>query len=68
MLTIANQLPVSVGATAASEGRGLRGMRQRVELLGGHIDIGPSGDGWAVKADVPLGAADGLRPGWFCGS
>jgi signal transduction histidine kinase len=68
MLTITNQLPVSVGATAASEGRGLRGMRQRVELLGGHIDIGPSGDGWAVKADIPLGAADGQRPGWFCGS
>ncbi|HET6731329.1 sensor histidine kinase [Mycobacterium sp.] len=68
MLTITNQLPVSVGATAASEGRGLRGMRQRVELLGGHIDIGPSGDGWAVKADIPLGAADGLRSGWFCGS
>jgi signal transduction histidine kinase len=30
-------------------------MRQRVELLGGIIDIGPTRDGWSVHAEVPLG-------------
>jgi signal transduction histidine kinase len=59
-LTITNQLPVTVSAPAA-EGRGLRGMRQRIELLGGHIDIGPAGEGWAVHADIPL---DDVGHGW----
>ncbi|WP_110315020.1 sensor histidine kinase [Mycolicibacterium moriokaense] len=53
-LTVLNRLPVGVTATAASEGRGVRGMRQRVHLLGGTIDVGPSGDDWMVHADVPL--------------
>ena len=61
-LTIVNQLPVTVAVSApASEGRGLRGMRQRVELLGGSIEVGPSDDGWSVGADIPLGDADGRR-------
>jgi signal transduction histidine kinase len=54
ILTISNQLPVAVAAAPATEGRGLRGMRQRVEQLGGRIDIGPSDDGWCVRADIPL--------------
>ncbi len=65
-LKIVNRLPVAVAVCA--EGRGLRGMRQRVELLGGSINIGPSDDGWSVDADVPLGEAGGSRPGWFCGA
>jgi signal transduction histidine kinase len=53
MLTISNQLPVTVVAAQAPEGRGLRGMRQRVELLGGHIDIGPANDsGVTVKSHI----------------
>ena len=67
-LTIVNELPVAVAASAEQEGRGLRGMRQRVELLGGSIAIGPSDDGWAVVADVPLSDTDGPRISWFCGS
>lgn len=63
-----NELPVAVAASAEPEGRGLRGMRQRVELLGGSIAIGPSDDGWAVVADVPFGDTDGPRTSWFCGS
>jgi hypothetical protein len=27
-------------------------------LLGGTIDIGPSGDGWLVRANIPLGPVD----------
>jgi len=64
-LTVANRLPVAVAAMAAPEGRGVRGMRQRVQLLGGSIDIGPSGTGWSVRADVPLADVDPThRPPW----
>jgi signal transduction histidine kinase len=57
-LTVINQLPVAVSAATASEGRGVRGMRQRVHLLGGTIDIDPSDHGWSVRADIPLTDAD----------
>lgn len=54
-LVVANRLPVAVVAAGASEGRGVLGMRQRIHLLGGTIDVGPSGDDWLVRADIPLG-------------
>lgn len=64
-LTITNRLPVAVPAGTACEGRGVGGMRQRVQLLGGTIEIGPSGDGWLVRADVPLPDADPTHwPPW----
>jgi signal transduction histidine kinase len=64
-LTVANRLPVAVAAAAASEGRGVRGMRQRVQLLGGTIGIGPSEDGWQVRAVVPLGDTEAAHwPPW----
>jgi signal transduction histidine kinase len=53
VLSIVNELPVAVGA-ASHDGRGLPGMRQRVELLGGVIDAGPCPDGWSVRAEIPL--------------
>lgn len=65
-LAINNQLPAAVAARPAPEGRGLRGMRQRVELLGGVIDAGPTYDGWSVCAEIPLEDGDaGWRP-WWC--
>jgi signal transduction histidine kinase len=70
-LAVTNQLPVAVAAMPSAEGRGLRGMRQRVELLGGAIDAGPTRDGWSVCAEIPLqdrGPDDGdsgWRP-WWC--
>jgi signal transduction histidine kinase len=57
VLTVTNDIPVTVGADGPGEGRGMQGMRQRVELLGGRIDAGPSGGAWSVRADIPL--ADG---------
>ncbi|OBA82355.1 two-component sensor histidine kinase [Mycobacterium sp. 1164966.3] len=64
-LAINTQLPAAVAA-ADTEGRGLRGMRQRVELLGGAIEAGPSRDGWAVNAEIPLEDGNtGWRP-WWC--
>ncbi|MDY6996965.1 MAG: histidine kinase [Actinomycetota bacterium] len=58
-LTVTSRLPAPVGAPG-TEGRGMRGMRQRVQLLGGTISAGPVGDRWIVRADVPLG--DGQQP------
>lgn len=71
-LTVDNQLPAAVATTASAEGppegRGLRGMRQRVELLGGAIEAGPSRDGWSVHAEIPLQDRNtGWHP-WWCQS
>ncbi|MDQ4114782.1 MAG: sensor histidine kinase [Actinomycetota bacterium] len=35
-------------------GRGLRGMRERVAAVGGTLETGPSGEGWRVRAMMPL--------------
>lgn len=53
MLTVTNRLPVPVAAHRV-DGRGMRGMRQRVELLDGVITAGPADDGWVVRAMIPL--------------
>lgn len=57
-LTVVNEM---TGPAAAAEGRGVRGMRQRVELLGGIISVGPTCDGWAVRTNIPLDD-ESLRP------
>jgi signal transduction histidine kinase len=67
-VAVKNKLPVAVAAARSAEGRGLRGMRQRVELLGGAIEVGPTADGWSVCAEIPLEEGDtGWRP-WWCKS
>lgn len=45
-------------ARASSQGRGLRGMRDRVEQLGGRFEAGPRTDapGWRVVARLPVGS------------
>jgi signal transduction histidine kinase len=53
LLSILNQQPVTV-TSASADGRGVAGMRQRVELLGGVIDVGPCAQGWSVRAEIPL--------------
>lgn len=59
-LTVVNEM---TGSAPAPEGRGVRGMRQRVELLGGIISVGPTCDGWAVRTNIPLDDTDeSLRP------
>lgn len=42
------------GAAVAIPGHGLRGMVERAEALGGHVEAGPAGDGWRVLAELPL--------------
>jgi signal transduction histidine kinase len=44
-------------ASRPGGGYGLIGMRERVEALGGRLQVGPMGDaGWAVLASVPVRA------------
>ncbi|MFC4910244.1 histidine kinase [Actinomadura gamaensis] len=50
-----NDLPG--GAPAEGSGHGLPGMRERVELAGGTLTVGPSGGGWRLAALLPAGAA-----------
>ena len=65
-LAVANQLPATVSGTRSPEGRGVRGMRQRIELLGGAVDVGPTHDEWSVRAEIPLqDGSVGWRP-WWC--
>ncbi|MDI6101227.1 histidine kinase [Actinoplanes sp. NEAU-A12] len=39
--------------TPPGGGHGLTGMRERVEVLGGVLTAGPSGDGWRVATSLP---------------
>ncbi len=41
-------------AAGAVPGRGLTGMRERVEAVGGSLEVGPVGTGWQVSARMPL--------------
>jgi signal transduction histidine kinase len=47
---------VNTGAVASvlAEGRGIGGMRDRAEGLGGSLDAGPDPEGFRVRADLPL--------------
>ena len=45
------------GASFDGTGHGLVGMRERVSMLGGHLDAGPRPEGgFRVRAQLPLGA------------
>ncbi|WP_226356317.1 sensor histidine kinase [Pseudonocardia sp. ICBG601] len=35
-------------------GHGLRGLAERAALVGGHIESGPGGDGFVLRAELPL--------------
>jgi len=41
-------------------GSGLRGMRERADLLGGTLSVGPEGTRWRVHLEIPV--ADPTRP------
>lgn len=40
-------------AIPSGGGHGITGMRERVEVLGGRLEAGPSGDGWRVRTMLP---------------
>lgn len=41
------------GLTGVGGGRGLAGMRERLEQAGGSMQAGPTDEGWRVELDVP---------------
>lgn len=45
-------------------GHGIVGMRERVEVLGGRLEAGPTGSGWRVRTVLPAAgpAPDTPRP------
>jgi signal transduction histidine kinase len=50
-------------SAGSGPGRGLRGMRERCQLLGGRLDAGPvPGAGFAVKAVLPLPPDEPVHP------
>jgi signal transduction histidine kinase len=55
LLTVTDDGRAPVDAHHDSGGRGLLGMRERAELLGGHLDAGPSPTGgFVVNASIPV--------------
>ncbi|HEV8459915.1 MAG TPA: sensor histidine kinase [Gaiellaceae bacterium] len=44
------------GAPGTGTGHGLVGMRERVALWGGKLQVGPEAGGWVVRAWLPIGA------------
>jgi signal transduction histidine kinase len=43
------------GSPAGGSGRGLIGLRERIAIYGGSLDVGPRpGGGWRVRATIPL--------------
>ncbi|HEX2893191.1 MAG TPA: histidine kinase [Marmoricola sp.] len=58
LLTILVSTPLAASASPASPGgRGLVGMRERVEALGGRLLSGPVGEDFVVEAILPRAAA-----------
>ncbi len=51
---VRNGLPTGPIARMPSSGRGLVGMRERVDLHDGTLDVGPDGAAWLVRATFPL--------------
>lgn len=41
------------GLTDVGGGNGLRGLRERLERIGGSLDAGPTDDGWRVQLEIP---------------
>lgn len=47
--------PVTAGIPGPGRGSGLRGVRERAALLGGHAQTGPDRGEWRVRVELPLG-------------
>ncbi|MFF3848101.1 sensor histidine kinase [Streptomyces sp. NPDC002328] len=51
-LEVRNPLPAAI--PGPGRGSGLRGIRERAALLGGHASTGPDAGDWQVRAELPL--------------
>ena len=52
-LRVRNHLAGASAPPSTDGGLGVRGMRERVTLLGGELRAGPDGDGWCVDVELP---------------
>ncbi len=52
-LHVRNRLADASGARKKDGGLGVRGMQDRVALLGGELRAGPHGDAWCVDVELP---------------
>jgi signal transduction histidine kinase len=52
-LRVRNRLVSTVGAPSSDGGEGVRGMQERVTLLGGVLQAGPDESGWSVVVELP---------------
>jgi signal transduction histidine kinase len=60
LLTVQVSTPLAASTSGTpGSGRGLVGMRERVEALGGRLLSGPVGDAFVVEAILPRGLAEG---------
>jgi signal transduction histidine kinase len=58
ILAVTNARPPSPAPVVDRGGHGIPGMRERVRVYGGSLDVGPvPGGGWGVRARIPLGPA-----------
>ena len=59
-VVVRNRLSSPPAATVRPTHMGLAGLRERVGLLDGRLEVGRSGDDWVVSATLPRHAAPGL--------
>jgi signal transduction histidine kinase len=52
-LHVRNKLASASEVPSTDSGLGVRGMRERVTLLGGELRAGPDGDSWCVDVELP---------------
>lgn len=52
-LHVRNRLASSIAVSDTDGGLGVRGMQERVALLGGELRAGPDGDSWCVDVELP---------------
>jgi signal transduction histidine kinase len=52
-LSVDNRVSAAAPREGMGGGRGLHGLRERIERAGGTISAGPTADGWRVEIEVP---------------
>ncbi len=67
LVTVDNEAVERGGAVHSTSqdgggGYGLRGITERLEMLGGQVEVGPSAGGWRVAATVPVATSASPAP------